>query len=69
MRLKYSCMLKDKPQLLLIKFAQEYAQALCADSSISTLDKEDAVELLEAAVQELEFEKPKKVIVRTAMEK
>lgn len=49
--------------------AQEYAQALFADASIPDSDKEDAVELLEAAVQELESEKPKKAIVKMAMEK
>lgn len=49
--------------------AQKFAQALIENTSIPGLDKEDTVELVEAAVQEVESEKPKKVIVRTAMDK
>ncbi|WP_282141255.1 hypothetical protein [Cytobacillus oceanisediminis] len=48
--------------------AQKFAQALIEDTSIPDTDKEDTVELVEAAVQEVESEKPKKVIVRTAMD-
>ncbi|MFD1735408.1 hypothetical protein ACFSCX_02415 [Bacillus salitolerans] len=48
--------------------AQKFAQALMEDTSIPDQDKVDTVELVEAAVQEVESEKPKKVIVRTAMD-
>jgi hypothetical protein len=48
--------------------AQKFAQALIDDKSITDTDKEDTIELVEAAVQEVESEKPKKVIVRTAMD-
>ncbi|MEW5567673.1 hypothetical protein [Rossellomorea marisflavi] len=48
--------------------AQKFAQALIEDKSIPDKEKEDTVELVEAAVQEVESEKPKKVIVRTAMD-
>lgn len=49
--------------------AQKFAQALIDDTSFPESDKEDTVELIEAAVQEVESVKPKKVIVKTAMEK
>ncbi|PGY11131.1 hypothetical protein [Bacillus sp. AFS031507] len=51
------------------EIAQKFAQALVNDTTIPDTDKEDTVELVEAAVQEVESEKPKKVIVRTAMDK
>lgn len=48
--------------------AQKFAKALMENNSISTSDKEDTLELVEAAVQEIENEKPKKIILRTAIE-
>jgi hypothetical protein len=49
--------------------AQKFAETLIKDTSISDSDKVDVVELVEAAVQEAESEQPKKVIVKTAMDK
>ncbi|MDZ5712783.1 hypothetical protein [Jeotgalibacillus haloalkalitolerans] len=48
--------------------AQKFAKALMEDTSIPDTDKEDTVELVEAAVQEVESEKPKKIILKTAIE-
>lgn len=48
--------------------ARKFAQALIEDSSILPQDKEDTLELVEAAVQEVESDKPKKVILKTAIE-
>jgi hypothetical protein len=44
----------------LMDIAQKFAQALMEDTSIPDQDKEDTVELVEAAVQEVESEKLKK---------
>ncbi|WP_202081585.1 hypothetical protein [Caldalkalibacillus salinus] len=48
--------------------AQKFAQALMEDTSVPAQDKEDTVEIVEAAVQEVESEKPKKFILKTAIE-
>lgn len=49
--------------------SQKYLQALAAEESISAEDKEETVELVEAVLVEAESDKPKKVILRTAIEK
>jgi hypothetical protein len=48
---------------------QKFVQALIEDKTISTTEKEETVEFLEAAIQEAESEKPKKVIIRSAIDK
>lgn len=48
--------------------AQKFAQALMEDTSVPVQDKEDTVEIVEAAVQEVDGEKPKRIILKTALE-
>lgn len=54
--------LKEVKQL-----ASEFAQVLKEDNSVQENDKKEAVELVEAAVQEIESEKPRKSIIKSAM--
>lgn len=51
------------------EISQKFIQALLEDKNTSTIDKEETAEFLEAAIQETESEKPKKSIIRTAIEK
>ncbi|WP_233880306.1 hypothetical protein [Virgibacillus halodenitrificans] len=48
---------------------EQFVEELHKNESILQDDKEDTTELLEAAVQEVESKKPKKIIVKTAIEK
>lgn len=48
---------------------QNFVEAVLKDATISPIDKEEMVEYLEAAIQEAESEKPKKVIIKSAIEK
>lgn len=47
----------------------QYIKALNSDETVPTHEKEDTVEILEAVVQEIESKNPKKVILKTAIEK
>ncbi|QHE52783.1 hypothetical protein [Pontibacillus sp. HMF3514] len=49
--------------------AEKFVKELQKDETIPIEEKEEAVEFLEAAVQEAESEKPKKAILKTAMGK
>ncbi|WP_130295846.1 hypothetical protein [Fictibacillus sp. BK138] len=51
------------------EIGQKFVQALLENENISPTDKEETVEFLEAAIQEAESEKPKKVIIKSAIEK
>ncbi|MGI2851614.1 hypothetical protein ACRS6Y_15265 [Bacillus cytotoxicus] len=48
---------------------EQFVEELNRTESISQDDKEETAEILEAAVQEAESEKPRKIIVKTAIEK
>lgn len=49
--------------------SQKFIRALLEDENTSTIDKEETAEFLEAAIQETESEKPKKSIIKMAIEK
>ncbi|WP_010530039.1 hypothetical protein [Lentibacillus jeotgali] len=51
------------------EIAEKFVVALNKGEDIPDEDKAETIEFLEAAVQEVESEKPKKAIIKTAMEK
>uniref|UniRef100_UPI00402A7B64 hypothetical protein n=1 Tax=Bacillus sp. DX2.2 TaxID=3073452 RepID=UPI00402A7B64 len=51
------------------EISQKFIQELLKDNNDLEIDKEETTEFLEAAIQEVESEKPKKSIIKTAIEK
>ncbi|MCJ7843566.1 hypothetical protein MUB24_22355 [Lederbergia sp. NSJ-179] len=51
------------------ELTEQFVEELNMNESISQDDKEETTEILEAAVQEVDSEKPKKIIIKTAIEK
>ncbi|MFD1608632.1 hypothetical protein [Oceanobacillus luteolus] len=51
------------------ELTEQFVEELNMNESISQDDTEETTEILEAAVQELESEKPRKIIIKTAIEK
>ncbi|MEM5635571.1 hypothetical protein AAHB65_02270 [Bacillus toyonensis] len=51
------------------KIGSQFIQELLNEKSDLGIDKEETKEFLEAAIEEVESEKPKKTIIKTAIEK
>ncbi|OOR21738.1 hypothetical protein [Bacillus cereus] len=51
------------------EISQKFIQELLQDKNDLEIDKEETTEFLEAAIEEVESEKPKKSIIKTAIEK
>ena len=49
--------------------SEKFVGELLKDEDISPIQKEDTIEFIEAAIQEVEAEKPKKALIKMAVEK